>query len=423
MLMSQARSLFLTLGLLFLLPACSLFVPGYKVFTSGKLAQKNFRVEIPFTYFQNLMIIEARLGNEKQPRKWLLDTGAVNLIKSSALPDSGFQQKGSITVQTATSQRGKLPTYLAEQIHLGELTIEKNGFAVVDDDSMVQKNPVLACVFREVDGLIGANLMRFARWEIDHERQIITITDDPEAFPPTTESHEISFETGMQGTPKLWTQLDSVPVRFTLDTGSNGHLRIGKTGRELLLKRDSLRPQVRVFGKASAGLFGSDRDTSYYLPVDSIRMGDLGFDSLVVRVEKSENYLLGNAFLRNYRMVLDWEKMTVTLTPIKAYHPPRKLSGFGFSALYEDSLSGMYVSALYLGSRAEQAGLSLGMSLLQLGSDSLTDLTHPDFCYLLKRPLIPDSLQSLEVRAQQGDSLLEVELQREVFWDWDKGGE
>ncbi len=388
----------------------------FKTMKSGEMSVKNFRQEIPFTYIKTMIVIEARLNDEEKARKFVLDTGALLSLKKSALPETGIRKIGELPVASANSQVGYLDAMVLDKISIGDVVVENIGLAVVNDDSMSAENPVLGCFFEQVDGLIGSNVMRYARWEIDHQRQIITITDDKEAFPPASNSIVVPFKNTPQGVPMVTGTINGgKESAFIVDTGSGGYFQLQSKLLETLEKDSAIR-KTEIVGETASGVFGADKGKTLMVKVDSIHLPGIHLNKVIAGSIKSRFNLLGNAFMIHYNSVFDWEKESITFTPIdSSYQLPQQIESFGFGFAYSDSMQGLYIASLYSESQAAKThGIEIDLPIYSMAGKPTQNITHSQYCEFLLQST-PDSIQQMPLEVMQGDSLRKLLIQKESF--------
>ena len=304
-----------------------------------------------------------------------------------------------------------------DKISFGEVEVLNTGLAVVPDDSLAAQNPMIGCFFEEVDGLIGSNVMRYARWEIDHERQIITITDDPDAFPPAENSLQLPFKNTAQGVPLVTGSVNGEKdATFIVDTGASSYFQLHSQLLQKLEKKDSL-PKTEIYGETASGIFGADKGTTNMVRVDKLTFGDIQLENVVAGSIESRFNLLGNAFMKNFKIVFDWDKEVLTFTPIDPdFQPPHQIQSFGLSYAYSDSMKGMYVSSLFSEGAAKNTyGLEVDLPIHSLSGNQTQEMTFSAFCQLLLYGGL-DSLKQLPLEVMQGDSLREIVWKRRLFW-------
>ena len=158
----------LNLSILFLLLSSLIFAQKIG-FNQGKIIQKNYYEEINFELVNNKIIIPVDINNKTY--KFLLDTGAPNVISKSVSEEINIQNSKKIIVSDANNQMDQMEMVAIESIKLGDLSFENNVALVSDLDNHF----VLKCF--KIDGFIGSNLFRNSVVKISLKDKKIIITN------------------------------------------------------------------------------------------------------------------------------------------------------------------------------------------------------------------------------------------------------
>ncbi|MEA3478759.1 MAG: retropepsin-like aspartic protease, partial [Bacteroidota bacterium] len=204
--------------LLLFLASCSI-IKNIKLFRAGEVTQENFYQAIGFEERKGYIILKAEIKGETHD--FILDTGAPNLISKSLA-----EKLGLITVSTgkAIDSKGKvgdLEIVSIDTIKLGGLSFTNTSAMVYDIDSIIE----LYCL--DVEGLIGANLMRHAIWDINYKEKKIILTDDVSKLDDTESGLAVDFSTDVQGTPYFHANYEDIKLKnIMFDLGSGGSINI-----------------------------------------------------------------------------------------------------------------------------------------------------------------------------------------------------
>ena len=172
----------------------------------GKVASKDFKETIDFTLIAGLICIRARLNDQEEEDRFILDTYSVCLVQESLWNIPGLD------ILDATSPLGPYGGVVFEDI--GAMAMRKSPENVIQ--SVLE------------DGLIGANLMKLCVWRIDFRDQKIILTDRADSFPDLEKAVKIPFiPKPILSSPDVQVLLgggEKVTVQF--DTGSTGFLSL-----------------------------------------------------------------------------------------------------------------------------------------------------------------------------------------------------
>ena len=168
---------------------------------------------IPFEYKDNLIYVNVVINGKSW--RFLLDTGATNVIDQRIFDEGDFKQIDDLSIGDSNKQRRNLKIVKVPEIEIGGMRMQ-NSAAIVADLS------TLLCY--EVDGLIGSNLLAKFEVEIDYEKEELILSRDAVQTSYLEEFDiAIPFRPSAQRVPKLtiqWLKWQRGGVTF--DTGSSG---------------------------------------------------------------------------------------------------------------------------------------------------------------------------------------------------------
>ncbi|MDH4271599.1 MAG: aspartyl protease family protein [Candidatus Aminicenantes bacterium] len=365
----------------------------------GRVAQSGFKEVVDFTYTSGLICIRARLNDEEQDRRFILDTYSPCLLREGLLTipgldvldatkDLGGQFEG-------TPMRPLFPKF--GKVRVGRVVFEDIGAMVLSESS---GNAVASML---EDGIIGANLMRHCLWQVDFEHRKITLADRVEALEGLENAVRVPFRPKpLQSSPDVDVVLDGgEKASLQFDTGATGFLS---------LLTPSLK-SLRESGTAVAWTARLDRfieepgapgiETHYFVRVPSLELGSRVFENLPVAVlDPSRNELmnrgnLGLEFMKNFVVTFDWTSNTIFLAPIAGKEPKRNIRTFGFTYGHRDGA--MRISSLYAGSSAEKAGLRIDTTILSINGKPVDRLTEDEVRRFKNGDLIFSAAEDREI--------------------------
>src|SRR5690606_11198030 len=182
------------------------------LFKKCEYSKKKHIVEVPFTLENGLIIIPVTIEGETY--RFLFDTGAPNVISTEL--SSKLTTKRKRSFRTSDSQGNQT---ILDYVSLPKIEIQGASFinmtAAVAD---LKKTDAIACL--GIDGLIGANLMRKASWQIDNLNRVLRIAFDFEKLHLPEGSFVIPFSTEVTGTPVLHLKIGNTDIKkIQMDTG------------------------------------------------------------------------------------------------------------------------------------------------------------------------------------------------------------
>lgn len=380
-----------------------------RLIADGHVAATGYLRTIPVQRYGKWLIVEVTLEGGSRPYRLLFDTGAVTVLKPSIAQELGLTTVARRPIGSATGQKRTLPFAVLPRCTVGGITFEDIGAVLLELDS----SPELACLNAEIDGILGANMMRLAAWQIDFQASTIAFSDRLEALPEARTGHAIPFTTSSQGSPRIRVEAWGATTDVTLDTGKSGGIGLSAKAWSAPHYRQDTVAHAQGYGRLAVGAFGARTDTMWVAQARPLRLGDWALDTALVAISERRSHLLGNAFLSRFRVTLDWRGGMVYLLPREEV--PTTLNATGLGYTWQDST--LRVSFLYEGSVAERSGLSIGSRLLRVGEQEVRRLSPNAFCRIREVGLLPAGQDSVEVQYLDSEGVpRETVLYRAPLW-------
>lgn len=341
---------------------------------SGTTSQTNFVGSIPFDFSKKIPFINVKI--EGKEYRFMLDTGAPCVVSTELYKKLGLKASATSKVGDSSGVRKKQIYTTLNQVEFGGVNFQDIGAIVMD----LNTSEIFECL--DLDGIIGANLMRMAKWEIDYQKNVLRFSNEINKLNTEGESYVLDFSPVRTGTPYIDITVDEVTVKgVTFDTGSAGYLTLpAKSFKNLYPNSDT---RQSGYGVTSYGAYGpSSLDTSFYVKTNSINIGKLTESNKIIELENRNKEILGNLFLENYRVILDWDNERITLYPtIDNTGKNDNLNGFGYKTRFDNQK--VTISYIFNESSADKAGLKIGDEVIKIGEYKTTDLTSAERCDLL----------------------------------------
>jgi hypothetical protein len=377
--------------LVFLIAACR---SSKRLFNKGQLSSTEvFDVNLPFERDGNLLILNLEIEGESF--RFLFDTGAPMVVDKSLRQKFAMQKLSRKKVGDSQGGSQHLDYVLMPTFGLGPLSA--TGIVAIEAD--LKSTPGIYCL--NIDGIIGANFMRLGFWEINLPDSLVRFTNDFSRIVIDSNASVVPFKIQTSGTPIVSATINDTLIPYiTFDTGSNGILGLPSKRVNVLFK-DSL--SVQSIGYHSAGLFGSKLDTTYSRPV-SFALGKDTLAALAIDLEDPGSMsLLGMRYLKNYRVVLNWENQKIYLHR-KETSQAISQKRFGLSPFLKDStmIIGVVAPALLTLQKANKIGL--GDTILQINKLDVSYATRDIYCQVSSNLSANDTL-TISIK-NKGDFLL-----------------
>lgn len=358
---------------LLLLTSCQQQLIG--LFQKGEYMRHNEVIEVPFTVENGLMIIPVDIEGEMY--RFLFDTGAPNVVSTELSERLKLKKSRSIKTVDSQGNESLLDYVRVQKINISGAAFVNTTAAVAD----LKQAEAIACL--NIDGLIGANLMRKAFWQIDSQKNVIRIASDFDQLTRPVNGYVVPFTTEVTGTPLIHLRMGHVDVKkLKMDTGSVGFLSTDSESYNGLKSENQILAERSSYGASSVGLFGtSENDTIRQVLVKELSMGNLSVAGQVIDMKRSKSSLLGMSFLRNYLVTIDWKNNLVYLYPQGEFQNAYAES-FGISLFKEGDK--MVVSLIADGSSAQQQGIKVGDVVLRVNDVDVAHTTLEEYCKIIK---------------------------------------
>lgn len=384
--------------LVFFLTGCSSKV--YTLMQDGSVEQEQFNVTVPFEFRAGLSFINVKVNGEEA---WFLfDTGAPNIISEKLAEKLKLETKTKGGVRDSGGNRSKGNAFVQiEDIDIGGIHFKNTG-AVIQN---LRSSDIFKCL--EIDGIIGANLMRQAFWKLDYESQTISLSSELKDFGIDSTYTVLPFDVKMTGTPIVDITFNGVTAKkMVFDTGSNKEFSLPLSYLREAQKQDTI-ATVWELGATSYGVGGKAlSDTTFYAIIDSMELGDLVVPTSVVAFDAhSDNF--GNAFFEHYDVVLDWENRKIYLRSITPYENSALSShGYGVELINRR----LEVGSIYNGSAAD-GKLEIGDHILQIDEYDFSGDAAELICDLVKsREIKLSERETIEIKLRRGQDTLNFQL-------------
>ncbi|MBD2702708.1 aspartyl protease family protein [Spirosoma sp. BT702] len=356
------------------------------------VASRQNRVQIPFEYRSNLIIIPVCI-NEQYPMHFIVDTGVSHTIITDAnvFQNSTFATSRTIKLAGVGGSNALVASVsTGNSLRIGKLRSDLHTLVILSEDIM----HLSEYAGMPIQGIIGYELFADLVVTLDFEHQVITLVkpDKYKYRPADGEKHPISIQE-----KKVYTDLLSVsngrawsPLRAIIDTGA---------GQALLLDRFQ-RCQVPVPDKVipvslGKGLTGEVRGELGRL--STIRVGRYVLSDVLVAYPDSLDFGLklaqlpprqgniGCELLRRFRVTFNYPAGYLVIKPVKrSIDEPFVYDMSGLELRARGTEFDQYViTQVVKDSPAEKAGIQVGDELIWVNNNPATQLTMGEIYRML----------------------------------------
>lgn len=233
-----------------------LFIPGLFFSQSlslqlGNVEQKNYYQEVDFELLNNKIILPVTINGKTY--KFLLDTGAPNLLSKRVLNELGISNTQKINVFDANNNIDTLQMVQIPSMKMGNLNVLNNVALISDLDS----HPILKCF--KLDGFIGSNFFKNSILKISLKDKKITITDNVKQLQLKSKPTNLKL-VGDQKSPYTkisFNDSKKITEEVLIDTGMDGFYEISNRAYGIFSKENVFEELSRSYGTAGIGLFGN----------------------------------------------------------------------------------------------------------------------------------------------------------------------
>lgn len=368
----------------------------------GSVEAEQFNVTVPFENRAGLLFIQVVVNGEEG---WFLfDTGAPNLVSEKFAERLNLETETKGGVRDSGGNRTKGNSFvLIEDINIGGVHFKNTG-AVIQN---LSGSDIFKCL--KIDGIIGANLMRQAFWKLDYEEESISLSSNLNDFSIDSTYEVLPFEVKNTGTPVMDITFGEVTAEnMTFDTGSNKEFSLPLN---YLREAQGENPISTIWelGATSYGVGGKAvSDSIFYAVIDTMHLGSLTIPNSVVAFDAhSDNF--GNAFLKNYDIVLDWESKNIYMKAVTSYeNSTLKSHGYGVNLVN----GGMEIGSIFNGSSAD-GKLQIGDRVLKIDEYDFSSDAGEMICQLVSSGEMRfKEREVIEITVERNSQVLSFHLEK-----------
>jgi hypothetical protein len=387
--------LFFSIIILF---SCSPAKKARKLLTEGTISQSNFYKIIKYDKYREWIIVEATINGSTKKYRLLFDTGAVSVISQPLADELNLPNIVERPIGSSTNDKQVSVFTRLDSINVGGIDFLDVGAVVLDFNT----SPELSCLGMEVDGILGANMMRNGIWQVDYKNQELHFTDDRTKLSFQENIYDIAFTATRQGSPFVDIQFNGETYRIEFDTGKGGGVGLPYKKVKNVFQTFDETEYIKGFGMAGVGVFGASQDTVYKLSVKNIQLGEYQQDTLLIDIGRSTKPLVGNRFLKHFKVTFDWQMQLISLEPYTLDSLPLahyESFGFGYS-LAEEQLE---VAFQWEKSPFYEQNIPLGSKIIKVNGKDIESLKLENFCTIKDEGLVKKDAKEVDLTLKLPD--------------------
>lgn len=385
--------------LLFLFISVSVFCQNLSL-KQGSIAQKNYYEEIAFELVNNKIIIPVTINENTY--KFLLDTGAPNLLSKRVLKELNIQNTQKINAFDANDNVDTLQMAQIKDMKIGNLNAVNNVALVSDLDHHF----VLKCF--KLDGFIGSNFFRNSILKISLKDKKITITDDIKKLKLKSKPVDLKL-VGDQNAPYIKISFNNskrTTEEVLVDSGMDGFYEISNRAYRIFSREKVFEELSRSSGTGSIGLFGAAPvKEQVLLKSNVLRINNTNFKNLITNTTDDNNSRIGLELAEYGDIIIDFING-------KFYFEGEKEVVFDKKApIYTSTVVNNKYAVGFVWDKAYQDKLNYGDEIIRIGNYKLNEM---DFCDIVNLRNTFKNKDSYEMETQSKDNktmLIKIERQ------------
>ena len=354
----------------------------------SSLVSKEFMTVSKFEYKEEHIFVKIKIQNKDIQSDFIFDTGAGTTISpelSHKLKLRKVILKGDVDNKDALQK--SFP--MIDSLVISNIKFVKIGAVEVEPSKITDTK----C--NSFEGIIGANIMKKCIWQINYETQELTSTNKLDNLNNIIGAIKIPFlPAPITGSPILSVTLnDSLTMNWILDTGFNGFITFSIEDNEIFLKKIPENNIVCSYSFGYNSIYGKDTVNNIsYLLNTKLNIGGYDFSSVPLtfgkykNISSKKNGVIGNKFLENFIVTIDWKENNVYLLPIKKYQPIGNQLSYGIN--YGFNNEKLIVGGIWKNSVAEKQGIKIGDQIIAVNGKISTNLSQEEICNFFDNNLV-----------------------------------
>ncbi|HOQ43563.1 MAG TPA: aspartyl protease family protein [Smithellaceae bacterium] len=315
-------------------------------------------------HLAHFLTVKVRINDSSEDLLFLVDTGAITVIDKQTADKFTFTDSVVNEFTDIAGNKKEVRLVRVGKMSIGKIRVSDCAAAIID---LKKHSP-------RIDGILGSNFLRYFKVELDYQNSQLVFhgnsgnqTLDGFIAIPIWQNMKQGFA------PTTKCILDgSIDVVCMIDTG---HDKAVSLPLSIIQKTTGFKDgkYIESNGGMSGGLFETI-SKSYLIKAEKISAGNLTINNSPVTTNASDNLMtLGYAYLKNFRIVIDYPNSVAYFKPFPELKPESKYLSFGFRCSKEKGKT--IVTGIWKGSVADNAGLSIGDELVSLNNKDVTTLS------------------------------------------------
>lgn len=361
-------------------------------FDKGSVSEKKYYEEVSFDLVFDKIIIPVTINNKTY--RFLLDTGAPNVISKKLFDELKTEKKNKVIVNDANNIDQSLTTTEISSLKIGALTFT-NQIAIVYD---LANHNVLSCF--GIDGFIGSNLLRNSILKISSKENKIILTNTIKNINPQKKPTKIKL-IGSQKAPYI--EFDFIgknKVEVTdmvlIDTGMSGFYEMSNRAYKMFEEHHVFDVLGSNIGVTNIGLFGAGNPSEQKLmQVETGILNNSAIKNLILTTVEDTNSRIGLDFLKYGDFILDFNKENAYFEFADNVTLQTKIPKYHATVIENKYVIGIVWDKNY----AEK--MSLGDEIIRIEDHIINEMT---FCQILELKTQIKDLKNYEIEIKNKEN-------------------